>query len=62
MGPIQCNTEKKDNYLLLIIERKLENKDTPLDKKIHNEYLQIKGLVQYKFEINELEVFLNLNR
>ena len=52
MGSLNCNIDKKDNYLWLIIERKIQNKDTPLDKKVHNEYLQINGLVQYKFEVN----------
>ena len=49
MGGIECSSERRDT-LILIIERKLENKETPLDKKIHNEYLRIIGLEEYKFD------------
>ena len=52
MGNSQCTSDKKDSYLWSIIERKLENKDTPLDKKIHNEYLKLVGLKEYQFNEN----------
>ena len=44
MGKIQCKSANKHQELLAIIESKLENKDTPLDKKLHSEYLRIVGL------------------
>ena len=40
---MECSTGKRNNYLQSLIERKLDNKDTPLDTKIHNEYLHIFG-------------------
>ena len=52
MGNTQCTSDKSDSYLWSIIERKLENKDTPLDKKIHNEYLKLVGLDHYQFNEN----------
>jgi hypothetical protein len=60
MGSLQCNTEKKDDYLRIIIERKMENKDSTLDKKIHNEILRIKGLMEYKFDIDDNEVIKHI--
>jgi hypothetical protein len=57
MGGIECASEKRNTILWSIIERKLENKDTPLDKKIHNEYLRLMGLNDFHFE--ELQVKLN---
>jgi hypothetical protein len=60
MGSFQCNTEKKDDYLRIIIERKMDNKDTTLDKKIHNEILRIKGLMEYKFDIDDNEVIKHI--
>ena len=50
MGNTQCKTDKKDSYLWLIILRKLNNKDTPLDKKIHNEYMDIIGIKDFQFD------------
>ena len=44
MGGIECSSVKRELFLQALIERKLENKDTPLDTKIHNEYLNILGL------------------
>lgn len=54
MGGIECTSETRDTFLWSIIERKLENKDTPLDKKIHNDYLNLLGLNQYQFEENQV--------
>jgi hypothetical protein len=50
MGNTQCASDRKENYLWQIIQRKLNNKDTPLDKKIHNEYLTLIGFSEHKFE------------
>lgn len=50
MGNTQCSSDKKDSYLWSIIQRKLLNKDTPLDKKIHNEYMNLIGLKDHQFE------------
>jgi hypothetical protein len=50
MGGIECTSDRRDQFLWTIIERKLENKDTPLDKKIHNEYLALMGYNDYQFE------------
>src|SRR5574343_1410025 len=61
MGGIECASERKDNFLWSIIERKLENKDTPLDKKIHNEYLSLMGYNEYHFE-DGVKVINNLCR
>jgi hypothetical protein len=59
---IECSTGKRNNYLQSLIERKLEHKDTPLDMKIHNEYLNIFGFNDDN-SINTLkeQVFLYLN-
>jgi hypothetical protein len=50
MGNTQCSSDKKDSYLWTIIQRKLLNKDTPLDKKMHNEYMNLIGLQEHQFE------------
>ena len=50
MGGIECTTERRNTILWSIIDRKLENKDTPLDKKIHNEYLSLMGYNDLQFE------------
>ena len=50
MGNTQCASDKKDNYLWSIIQRKLVNKETPLDKRIHNEYMSLIGLQDHRFE------------
>ena len=50
MGNSQCGSERKDSYLWEIIKRKQANKDTPLDKKIHNEYMTLIGLSEHQFE------------
>ena len=44
MGGIECSSSKRQLYLQSLILRKFNNKDTPLDTKIHNEYLNILGL------------------
>lgn len=41
MGKIQCNSTNQNLEIFSIIDRKLLNKDTPLDKKLHSEYLRI---------------------
>ena len=61
MGNFHCSSdESQDIYLWSIITRKLKYKDTPLDKKIHNEYLSIIGMDKYKFEISEDVFFLKI--
>ena len=50
MGITQCASERKDSYLWSIIERKLGNKDTPLDRKIHNEYMSLIGMKEHQFQ------------
>ena len=54
MGGVECASEKRNTFLWSIIERKLENKDTPLDKKIHNEYLILMGMKEYQFEESQV--------
>ena len=54
MGGIECSTEKRNTFLWSIIDRKLENKDTPLDKRIHNEYLNLMGIKEYHFDENQV--------
>jgi hypothetical protein len=43
MGAFQCS-DNEDRLFLKILDRKIEEKDTHLDRRIHNEYLKIKGL------------------
>lgn len=50
MGNTQCSSEKKESYLWQIVQRKLSNQDTPLDKIIHNEYMNLIGLKDHNFE------------
>lgn len=54
MGGIECNSETRETLLWSIIERKLENKDTPLDKKIHNDYLNLMGLKEFQFDESQV--------
>jgi hypothetical protein len=54
MGGIECTSLSRDTFLMSIIERKLENKDTSLDKKIHNDYLNIIGINHFKFDENQV--------
>lgn len=54
MGGIECSTDKRNTFLWSIIDRKLENKDTPLDKRIHNEYLNLMGIKEYHFDENQV--------
>lgn len=56
MGGIECTSETRNTILWSIIGRKLENKDTPLDKKIHNEYLTLMGYNDFHFE--DIQVIL----
>lgn len=44
MGTIQCSSSKLDT--LGMIEKSLENKNTPLETRIHNEYLYLKDIIK----------------
>lgn len=41
MGAFQC-AENEDRLFLKILERKMDERETHLDKKIHNEFLKLK--------------------
>lgn len=41
MGKVQCNSVNRNLEIVALIERKLAEKDTPLDKRLHQEYLNI---------------------
>jgi hypothetical protein len=41
MGKVQCSSVNRNLEILTLIERKLAEKDTPLDKRLHQEYLNI---------------------
>jgi|LauGreDrversion4_2_1035121.scaffolds.fasta_scaffold333760_1 hypothetical protein len=41
MGKVQCSSVNRNLEIVSLIERKLAEKDTPLDKRLHQEYLNI---------------------
>ena len=43
----------------MLIERKLQNRDNPLDMKIHNEYLHIIGFNDYHYLEDQVKFPLN---
>jgi hypothetical protein len=42
MGTVQCISTKQNNEIWLVMEKRLEQKQTPIDKKIFEEFSKLK--------------------
>ena len=52
--------DKRDSYLFNVIERKWLQKNSTLQKKIHNEYLEIIGIKEMKLDYRKVNKEVNL--
>ena len=54
MGKVQCVSLKNRSENWLMIEKHLKNINTPLDKKIHDEYYTIKNKKSWLYKLVEI--------
>lgn len=62
MGKIQCTSQRSNHLHWEIIEKSLKNANTPLERKIHDEYHWLKSMYKEKDRIEDKEKLENFVR